>query len=135
MFTRIILGISLLFVIGTEVRAQSGDIVLSQIKSSIMSADAVGLTEQTVNTVEIGLFGIGRYYSKGQATVLLKSFFRDYPPEDFVITGSTQTPGAWFVEGEYEVQETKEPLRFHIRLRISEGSWKIRELLVEEVDE
>lgn len=119
---------------GKSSEAQTGDIVLSQIKSAILSADASGLAEQTVYSVEIGLFGVGRYYSKGQATLLLKSFFKDFPPQDFKVTGSTRTPGAWFVEGEYHSKSAENPIRIYIRLRVSEGTWKVREFLVEESD-
>ena len=95
-----------------SVEAQTGDIVLSQIKSAILSADAAGLADQTLYSVEIGLFGVGRYYSKGQATLLLKSFFSDFPPEDFSVTGSTRTPGAWFVEGNTFLNQLKSPLEY-----------------------
>ena len=117
-----------------SVEAQTGDIVLSQVKSAILSADAAGLADQTLYSVEIGLFGVGRYYSKGQATLLLKSFFSDFPPEDFSVTGSTRTPGAWFVEGKYLSKSAEKPIRIYIRLRVSDGTWKVREFLVEESD-
>ena len=119
----------------SEGGAQSSEQVLNQLKSSIMSADAVGLAEQTMNSVEIAQFGEGRYYSRGQATLLLRSFFKEYPPKDFKIVGSTRTPGAWFIEGIYHSKKALKPLRIYIRLRIAEGTWKVREFLIEESDE
>ena len=118
----------------TTVSAQSSDMVLNQIKSSILAADARGLSEQTVYSVEIGLFGAGRYYSQAQATLLLKEFFKEYPPKDFRVTGSTKTPGAWFIEGQYDSTASDSPLRMYIRLRVTEGTWKVREFLVEELN-
>ena len=115
--------------------AQSSYQVLSQLKASIMGADAVGLAEQTMNSVEIAQFGEGRYYSRGQATLLLKGFFKEYPPLDFKVLGSTRTPGAWFIEGVYTTKATREKLRIYIRLRVSEGTWKVLEFLIEESDE
>lgn len=132
---RILIVFCLMISFGVRsVEAQTGDIVLSQIKSAILSADAAGLADQTLYSVEIGLFGVGRYYSKGQATLLLKSFFSDFPLEDFSVTGSTRTPGAWFVEGKYLSKSAEKPIRIYIRLRVSDGTWKVREFLVEESD-
>lgn len=115
--------------------AQSGERILGQLKASIMAADAVGLAQQTMNSVEIAQFGEGRYYSRGQATLLLKGFFKDYPPEDFEVVASTRTPGAWFVEGAYTTKGTKTKLKIYIRLRVAEGTWKVREFLIEDSDE
>ena len=118
-----------------SVQGQSSDQVLSQLKASIMAADAVGLAQQTMNSVEIAQFGEGRYYSRGQATLLLKGFFKDYPPKNFSVVGSTKTPGAWFIEGVYSSKNKDEVLRIYIRLRVSEGTWKVREFLIEESDD
>jgi len=123
----------LLFVHSAD--AQSSERVLGQLKASIMAADAVGLAQQTMNSVEIAQFGEGRYYSRGQATLLLKGFFKDYPPEDFEVVASTRTPGAWFVEGAYTTKGSASKLKIYIRLRIAEGTWKVREFLIEDSDE
>ena len=122
--------------IGIEpVSAQTSDQVLSQLKASIMAADAVGLVEQTMNSVEIAQFGEGRYYSKGQATLLLRGFFKEYPPQSFNVVGSKRNTGAWFIEGVYTTKNRRQKLRIYIRLRVSEGTWKVREFLIEESDE
>lgn len=130
--------ICFLLLIGASVysgAAQTSDQVLNQLKSAIMSADAAGLAQQTMNSVEIAQFGEGRYYSRGQATLLLKGFFKEYPPQNFNVVGSTQTPGAWFIEGVYTTKNSGPTLRIYIRLRVSEGTWKVREFLIEESDE
>jgi len=132
--------LSLIFLLLVSVTAgtvlgQSGNQVLNQLKSSILSADAVGLAEQTMHSVEIALFGEGRYYSRGQATLLLKGFFKDYPPQNFKIVSTTRTPGAWFIEGVYSTKKSSSDLRIYIRLRIAQGTWRVREFLVEESNE
>lgn len=114
--------------------AQISDQVLSQLKSSILAADAAGLAEQTMYSVEIAIFGEGRFYSQGQATLLLKSFFKEYPPDTFEIVGSRRTPGAWFIEGEYGSESSETMIRMYIRLRINAGTWKVREILIENTD-
>jgi len=117
------------------VSAQSTDQYLSQLKASIMSADAVGIAGQTMNSVEIVQFGEGRFYSRGQATLLLKGFFKDYPPDNFKIMASTKSSGGWFVEGVYSPKQSTAKLKIYIRMRVAEGGWKIREFMIERVDE
>ncbi len=133
-FTSIVLAVTLLLGLENSVQAQSREQVLSEIRASMMSADAVGLARQTVSSVEIALFGEGRFYSRGQATLLLKEFFSDFPPDEFKIVNFTQTPSAWFLEGAYQTKASKTPIPIFMRLRGSNGVWKIRELLIEEAD-
>lgn len=133
-FAPIVLVVTLLLGPGKSVQAQSREQVLAEIRASMMSADAVGLARQTVNSVEIALFGEGRFYSRGQATLLLKEFFSEFPPDDFRIVNFTQTPTAWFLEGAYQTKASKKPIPIFMRLRGSKGVWKIRELLIEEAD-
>ncbi|MDA1028178.1 MAG: DUF4783 domain-containing protein [Bacteroidetes bacterium] len=115
--------------------AQATDQLLGELKASILAADAVGIAGQTMNSVEIVQFGEGRFYSRSQATLLLKSFFKDYPPHDFKIISSTKSSGAWFIEGLYSPKKATEKLSFYLRLRVAEGGWKIREFLIERADE
>jgi len=108
--------------------------IMLRLKSSIMAADASALADETVYSVEIALFGEARYYSRGQATLLLKTFFDEYPPLDFDIEKLTRTPTAGFLEATYVTSKSEAPLRMYVRLRIAAGQWKIRELLIEESD-
>jgi hypothetical protein len=117
------------------VSAQSTDQLLSQLKSYIMSADAVGIASQTMNSVEITQFAEGRYYSKGQATLLLKGFFKDYPPHDFKFVASTKSSGSWFMEGLYTPKNSVDKLKIYIRLRVAQGTWKVREIHIEQANE
>ncbi len=108
--------------------------IMSRLKSSVMSADAAALADETMYSVEIAMFGEGRHYSRGQATLLLKNFFREFPPLDFEIENFTRTPSAGFIEGRYESSNSGDPIQMFFRLRLASGKWKIRELLIEESD-
>jgi hypothetical protein len=48
---------------------------------------------------------------------------------------TTRTPGAWFIEGLYSTKGSSEDLRIYIRLRVAQGTWRVREFLVEESNE
>jgi len=78
--------------------------------------------------------GEGRYYSRGQATLLLRDFLEEYPPQSFSVDRFTRTPTAGFVEASYSVQDSDVRLEWMIRYRIQGGQWRIRELVIEEVD-
>lgn len=106
--------------------------MLQDIRSAFMSANAAALTDHAAPTVEIALFGASKRYSRSQATLLLRSFFNDWPPLDFRLADFTKTSSGWFMEGHYDTEADKSGLRVYIRLRNTGQQWLIRELLIEE---
>jgi len=107
---------------------------INRLRAAVMSADAAGITSESAATMEIVLMGEGRYYSRGQATLLLRDFLEEYPPQSFSVDRFTRTPTAGFVEASYSVQDSDVRLEWMIRYRIQGGQWRIRELVIEEVD-
>lgn len=96
-----------------------------------MHADAATLAQQSAPTVEIALFGESKRYSRSHATLLMRSFFAEWPPESFELVDFTKTSTGWFMEGRYATTRGDD-LRFYVRLRLTDGTWLIRELLIEE---
>lgn len=99
-----------------------------------MTADASGLMMQAAETVEINLYGERRFYSRGQATLLLNELFKDSRPVSCRILRSRRTPSAAFVEAQVELEGEGETL-WLVRYALQRGEWRIREMTVEVVDD
>ncbi|MEQ9103971.1 MAG: DUF4783 domain-containing protein [Rhodothermales bacterium] len=112
-------------------RAQDSNQVLQEFRAAVLQADAAALARQAAPTVEIALFGESKRYSRSQATLLLRTFFSDWPPDTFRLVDFTKTTSGWFLEGHYATVAGDE-LRFYVRMRLTDGRWLIRELLIEE---
>jgi hypothetical protein len=84
--------------------------------------------------VEIGLVGESKLYSRAQALFVLESFRTSFPPERFVVRDESVAERGWFLEGFYWSGATRSPLRVYLRLRVNDGQWEIREVLIERRD-
>jgi hypothetical protein len=128
---RFCISFCLLCVVLLPARAQDSNQVIQELRAAVLQADAEALARQAAPTVEIALFGESKRYSRSQATLLLRSFFSDWPPDTFRLIDFTKTTSGWFLEGHYAA-EGGEELRFYVRMRLTDGRWLIRELLIEE---
>ncbi|MFM7195570.1 MAG: DUF4783 domain-containing protein [Bacteroidota bacterium] len=81
---------------------QSQDI-FGPAKAAIRSGNADDLAKQLNQSVGVEVNGKQATYSKAQAEMVLKDFFRDNPPSDFnvVHTGSSQDGALQFAIGKY----------------------------------
>lgn len=113
------------------VLAQDSNQVLQEFRAAVLQSDATALARQAAPTIEIALFGESKRYSRSQATLLLRSFFAEWPPESFQLVDFTKTSSGWFMEG-HCITTAGDDLRFYVRMRLTEGRWLIRELLIEE---
>lgn len=114
---------------------RSGEAVADRLRERVLTADAASLAAETTYSVEIALFGEGRFYSRGQATLLLRDMFKDYPPTGFRIDRFTRTSSAGFVEAEMTTSASAERLKWIVRYQVSGGIWKIREMVIERAHE
>lgn len=118
-----------------DIRSRSQEDAIGRLRASVMAADAATLASQAAPTVEIILFGEGASYSRGQATLILKQFFEENPPQDFRIERRTRTSTAAFTEGSMRVRGSERIVTWMVRYAVQNGSWRIRELHVEESDD
>lgn len=116
----------------TDARAQSSDEALREVTQAFVTADASRLTAVSTTTVDIALLGSSRQYSNRQATLIMRSFFREYPPESFRIVDFTKTGRGWFIEAAYVAKDRAAPLTVYLRLRLGKSGWLVREVLIEE---
>lgn len=113
---------------------RSVDELSGTLREAVMTANATTLMMQAAETVEINLFGERRFYSRGQATLLLNELFKERRPESARIVRSRRTPSAAFVEALVEFR-AGENAQWLVRYALQRGEWRIRELTVEEAND
>lgn len=116
----------------TTVTAQTSDEALKELTQAFSTADAGRLAGISTSTLDLALLGSARSYSRRQATLMMRSFFREYPPESFRIADFTKTGRGWFIEAVYVTKDRLVPFRVYIRLRLDERGWLVRDLTIEE---
>lgn len=121
-------------VAGQRTATRSVDELAGTLRQALMEADAAALMAQAAETVEINLFGERRYYSRGQASLLLNDLLKETPPLSARIVRSRRTPSAAFVEARLE-SKVDEGTLWLVRYALQRGEWRIRELTVEEADD
>lgn len=107
----------------------------TRLRSLVLSSNASALAAETAPTVQVTLLGDGGQYSRGQATLVLKTFFESHVPESFRIIRERRTSMAAFVEAEMQVRDRAEVLNWMVRYGLQNGHWRIRELHVESANE
>lgn len=112
--------------------AQSSDEALRQVSQAFVTADARRLAAISTSTVNVGLLGSPRSYSRSQATLLMREFFRENRPESFEVVDFTKTGRGWFIQASYVTKDRAAPLTVYLRLRLGESGWSVKEVLIEE---
>lgn len=113
---------------------RSADELAGTLQQAVMSADAADIMRQAAETVEIDLFGERRFYSRGQATLLLNDLFKQRSPESARVVQTRRTPTAAFLEVRV-VSRDGSSAEWLVRYALQRGEWRIRELTVEEADD
>ena len=93
--------LAILLLIGfTDLRAQ-GD-VISDVKSALNAGSSKELVKFLDKTTDIDVDGDRSSYSRTQAEVVLKDFFKKYPPTNFqIIHQGASRAGSPYVIGQY----------------------------------
>jgi hypothetical protein len=91
------------------------EIKKDKITVAIEKADAKTIAGFFDDKVELGILDIKNFYSKEQAEVVLKNFFKENPPTSFIIQhkGGKATNG--FSIGIYKSGENSFRIYYHIR--------------------
>lgn len=127
----IFLGIIGLFIIQTTTLSQSNNSV--KVKEIVSSAIKVGDVSTLANylnePLDLTIPGSEDNFSKAQATQILKKFFKDNPPKNFVVQQSGKSvDGSLFVIGRYETLDGK---KYKVYFLIKEFSGKALVYLLE----
>ena len=94
--------------------------VISNVRVALKSGSSKELVKYLYKSTDIDLDGDNTSYSKAQAEVVLKGFFKDYPPTDFqIVHQGASKAGSPYVIGQYSYKTGS--FRVWIRLK-EEGS-------------
>jgi len=97
-FFGLILIFSIFFI--DQVNAQSE--VINNLRAAIRAGSSKELVKSFNTTVELNFEGAKSNYSKSQAELVMKEFFKKYPPEDFqYIHKGSSKEGLTYVIGKY----------------------------------
>lgn len=112
--------------------AQPSGGAIMEVQDAFARGDFETLLDRAASRMEIALLEGSRYYSRGQARYVLKTFFERHPPRRFVLKDYYRTTRGWYAEGDYWYANGARPLRVYLKLRYRGGVWELREILVEE---
>lgn len=103
---------------------------LADIRKAIATGQAKILLRHASERVELNLFGASTVYSPGQAVYIIRDFFNKYPPRQFRYQDFSQSDHNWFVEGIYQHERERTPLRIYLRLQNTDKRWRLREIRI-----
>ena len=107
---------------------------LQTIRKAVAEGDARQLMAVSTESIELALFAASQQYTRSQATLVLKQFFKQNTPTSFELVDSTRSNRSLFVEGRMRTSNYEVPLRTYFRLKKSADGWKLREFLIESPD-
>ena len=109
-----ILVLAVMMMVSATLQSQD---IFGPAKAAIRSGNAEDLGKQLNQSVGVDLNGKQATYSKAQAEMVLKDFFRDNPPADFnvVHTGSSQDGALQYAIGKYTSGKTTFSVLIRIR--------------------
>lgn len=107
--------------------SRSADELAEQMREAIMAVDGAELMRDADEVVEVDVFGELRYYSRGQASLLLETLLRREIPVTAHIMRKRRTPSAAYVE--IRVNAGRENASdWVVRYAVRRGAWRIREV-------
>ena len=114
-----------------ETSAQSRESAMSRIEKAIGAGDATALAATMSQRVAVAVFGASREYSKSQAEHVLRKFFAEYPPSRFSVLKHSETEQGAFVAGRYRSARLDGEVDLYLRLRDRDGTWELREIIIQ----
>ena len=115
-----------------DASAQIGNGAIMEVQHAFANGDFETLLDRASHRMEIAIFEASRYYSRGQARYVLKTFFQQHPPRQFVLKDYYRTTRGWYAEGDYWYVNATRPLKVYLRLQLRGRQWELREVLIEQ---
>ena len=95
-------GISLIFVLTHSLNANAQSQVINNVRAALKTGSSKEIVKSFNTMVELNFEGEKSNYSKSQAELVLKEFFKKYPPSDFqYIHQGSSKQGLTYVIGKY----------------------------------
>jgi Domain of unknown function (DUF4783) len=130
----VIIGLGCSILNSQSLHAQNpGEDVLREVQNAISRGDAEGLSRHFEPRVDVSIFGVQTLYSRAQTEYVMRAFFRDHPPEQFVMQRTQEDKGTWLATGRYWNRGDAHPYRVTLVLRQRSGDVLIRSIRIEHV--
>jgi hypothetical protein len=101
-FRNCFFGLVLIFSISVSNQANAQNEVINNLRAAIKVGSSKELVKNFNTMVELNFEGAKSNYSKSQAELVMKEFFKKYPPEDFqYIHKGSSKEGLTYVIGKY----------------------------------
>ena len=98
-------GLVLLFWVSSFYEANAQNDVINNVRTAIKAGSSKELVKSFNNMVELNFEGAKSNYSKSQAELVMKEFFKKYPPQDFqYIHKGSSKEGLTYVIGKYDYE-------------------------------
>lgn len=101
-----------------EPYSEPSDERVALIIEAFEQGDCDALLDLTARRVEIVLLGHGARYSRGQATLILRDFFRRYPPDRVVLSERSTTGDGRAAMGRYWSGNSSAPFALYVGFRV-----------------
>ncbi|MEZ4699706.1 MAG: DUF4783 domain-containing protein [Rhodothermales bacterium] len=112
--------------------AQSpNDAVIHDVQEAIQRGNAEALSPHLEPRVDVSIFGVQTLYSRAQTEYVMRAFFRDHPPEQFVIQRTVEEKGTWLATGRYWNRGDAHPYRVTLVFRERAGAVQVRSIRIE----
>ena len=101
-YNKILNGLILIFCLAFSAEAQTSDEIVNSSKAALKTGSSKDISKYFSDLVELSLLGEKSSYSKSHAEVLVKDFFKKYPPVDFqYIHQGSSKEGLKYAIGKY----------------------------------
>ncbi|MEM1056545.1 MAG: DUF4783 domain-containing protein [Bacteroidota bacterium] len=101
------------------------DEALERVADALEGADADGVFADAASRVEVVVFGEGGMYRRGQATHVLRDFFRRYPPQRVAFGERSTTDDGRTAIGRYWTRDGGTPLSVRVVHRVNGRDWSL----------
>lgn len=101
------------------------DEALERVADALEDGDAGGVFTDAATRVEVFVFGDGGMYRRGQATQVMRDFFRRYPPDRVSFGERSSSDDGRTAIGRYWSQDGGAPLRVRVVHRVDGAEWEL----------
>ncbi|HYG67011.1 MAG TPA: DUF4783 domain-containing protein, partial [Anaeromyxobacteraceae bacterium] len=91
---------------------------VARVIEAFEEGDCDALLDLTARRVEIVLLGQGARYSRGQASLILRDFFRRYPPDRVLLSERSTTGDGRAAMGRYWSGNSSAPFSLYVGFRV-----------------
>lgn len=107
------------------------DDAVERVADALTEADPSGVFADAASRVEVVVFGEGGMYRKGQASHVMRDFFRHYPPERVAFGERSSSDEGRTAIGRYWTRDGGAPLRVRVVHRVDGDDWELTALRID----